>query len=125
MHDSDRLFVDLQPPAGGLQRLQRSLANDHADSNPHRLRLAFGGALAVSLLMLGILLPGIVSQHQQTRELRSAVHAAMEPPANGIQVRDGAALELSSGNPEVRLYLVQSSIAPGQSAHDGVTHHEP
>lgn len=125
MHDSNRLFTDLQPPAGGLQRLQRSLARSHADSNRRRLRLAFGGALAVSLLMLGTLLPGIISQQQQTRELRSALRAAMATPANGIQVTGGAAIELSSENPEVRLYLVQSSLASAPSAHADATHDQP
>jgi hypothetical protein len=108
MNESSRLFADLQPLDGGLQRLQRTI--DHRAGNAHRSgwRLA-ASAFAMSLLALAWLLPGVVAQHRQTAALVSAMRAAVAPPANGIEVVDGAAIELPSGQTNVRLYLVQSS----------------
>lgn len=109
MHDSNRLFVDLKPPAGGLQRLQASLAITRHSTRPRRLRLATGAALAMSVLMLTWLLPGIIARQRQTTALTSALRAAIAPATHGIRVVDGAALELPSNDPDVRLYLVQSA----------------
>ncbi|MEO8859660.1 MAG: hypothetical protein ABI343_21950 [Burkholderiaceae bacterium] len=116
MPDSNRLFIDLSPPPGGLQRLQHRVAgNDHA-AGRRRLWIPVGAAFATSLLVLVSLLPGVIARQQQTDKLISALHESLAPPADGIQVVDGAALELPSGNSEVRLYLVQSA-AP--TPHDG------
>jgi hypothetical protein len=114
MHDSNRLFVDLKPPAGGLQRLQGSLSTLHHGTLHHGthqrgLRLAAGVVLAMSVLMTIWQLPGVIVRQQQTAALTSALHVAIAPPAHGIQVTDGAALELPSNDPNVRLYLVQSA----------------
>jgi hypothetical protein len=109
MHDANRLFVDLKPPAGGLQRLQGSLSTLHHGTHQRGLRLAAGVVLAVSVLMTIWQLPGVIVRQQQTAALTSALHAAIAPPAHGIQLIDGAALELPSNDPNVRLYLVQSA----------------
>lgn len=124
MHDANPLFVDLQPPAGGLQRLQRSLASTHAVDGKRRLRFVFGSALAVSLLALALasLLPGTIARQQRTHALRLAMQAAVAPPTNGIQVSHGAAIELANGNPSVRLYLVQTISVP---AHHGKDPNQP
>ena len=118
MHDSNPLFVDLQPPAGGLQRLQRSLASKHVVAVSHRLRFVSGSALALSLLVLATLLPGTIAQQQRTDALRSAMQTAVAPPTNGIQVSHGAAIELANGNPGVRLYLVQTTSMPAHHDSD-------
>ncbi|OOG59562.1 hypothetical protein [Rhodanobacter sp. C03] len=109
MHESDRLFIDLQPPPDGLQRLQRTIANRSDGTRRHSLRLAGAGAFAMFLLALAWLLPGVIARHRETTELMSALHAAVTPPTDGIQVVDGAAIELPSGQAGVRLYLVQSA----------------
>jgi hypothetical protein len=110
MHDSDHFFIDLSPPPGGLQRLQRRLAgSDHATGWRRRLWLPIGAAFATSLLVLATLLPGVVARQQQTNRLISALHESIAPPAHGLRVVDGAAIELPSGNADVRLYLVQST----------------
>ena len=118
MHDSNSLFVDLQPPAGGLLRLQQSLARNHAVASQRRLRFMFGSALAVSLLVLASLLPGTIARHQRTDALRSAMQAAVAFPTNGIQITHGAAIELAHGNPSVRLYLVQTTSVPAHHDRD-------
>ena len=109
MHESDRLFIDLQPPPGGLQRLQRTIANRSDGTRKRSLRVAGAGAFAMSLLALAWLLPGVIARHRETTALMSALHAAVTPPTDGIQVVDGAAIELPSGQAGVRLYLVQSA----------------
>lgn len=111
MHDPDRLFIDLPPPPGGLQRLQRSLAAGNQVTRRRGFWIPIGAALASSLLALATLLPGVIARQQQTDRLISALHESIAPPAHGIRVVDGAAIELPSGNPAVRLYLVQS-VAP-------------
>ena len=109
MHESDHLFIDLQPPPGGLQRLQRTVANPSDRRRRHSLRFAGASAFAMSLLALAWLLPGVIARHRETTELVSALRAAVTPPTDGIQVVDGAAIELPSGQTGVRLYLVQSA----------------
>jgi hypothetical protein len=109
MPDSDPLFIDLQPPPGGLQRLQRTVANPSSGTRRRSLRVAGAGAFAMSMLALAWLLPGAITRHRETTELVSALHAAVTPPTDGIQVVDGAAIELPSGQTGVRLYLVQSA----------------
>ncbi len=118
MHDSNPLFADLKPPAGGLQRLQQSLARSHVVASNRRLRLVLGGALAASLLVLASLLPDTIARQQRTDALRSAMHAALAPPTNGIQIINGAAIELVDGNPGVRLYLVQTASVATHSDRD-------
>lgn len=113
MHDSDHLFVELSPPPGGLRRLQRSLAASDRVARRWQLRIPIGAALATSLLVLAVLLPGVIAQQQQTNRLISVLHASIAPPVDGIHVVDGAAIELPSGNPVVRLYLVQSAAHAG------------
>lgn len=118
MHESDRLFVDLQPPPGGLQRLQRSLTHRSRDVHQRGLRFAGAGAFAMSLLALAWLLPGVIARHRETTELASALRDAVAQPANGIQVVDGAAIELPSGQAGVRLYLVQSATSPARTSRN-------
>ncbi len=117
MHDDNRLFVELQPPAGGLLRLQQSLTHPHRSMRQRGLRLAAGFVLAVSVLMTIWQLPGVIVRQQQTAALTSALRAAIAPPAHDIQLIDGASLELPSNDPNVRLYLVQSagSHAPAEN----------
>lgn len=108
MSDCNRLFVDLSPPPGGLQRLQHSLAaRNHVNRRRGRW-IPLGAALTICLLLV-TLLPGVIARQQLTHRLVSAVHASITPPKHGIRIIDGAALELPSGNSEVRLYLVQSA----------------
>ncbi|WP_426690283.1 hypothetical protein [Rhodanobacter ginsengiterrae] len=109
MHDSSRLFVELTPPTGGLLRLQRSLADSHRTTHRWQRWIPLGAALAASLLTLASLLPGVITRQLQTRQLISAMQASIAPSATGIRVVDGAALELPSANPDVRLYLMQSA----------------
>jgi hypothetical protein len=109
MHKSNHLFIDLQSPPGGLQRLQRTIANRSDGTRRRSLCVAGAGAFAMSLLALAWLLPDAVARHRETTELASALRAAVTPTADGIQVVDGAAIELPSGQAGVRLFLVQSA----------------
>lgn len=115
MHESDHLLINLQPPPGGLQRLQRTLANRSHVARQRSIRVAGAGAFAMSLLALAWLLPGVIARHRETTELVSALHAAVTPPIDGIQVVDGAAIELPSGQAGVRLYLVQSASSAART----------
>ncbi|QRP64380.1 hypothetical protein I6J77_02645 [Rhodanobacter sp. FDAARGOS 1247] len=111
MSEPIRLFLDLPVPPGGLERLQRRLAADHRTARRHVRWLPAGAAFASGVLLLAILLPGAITRQRQTDQLTAALHAAIAPPPGGIRVVDGAALELPSGDPAVRLYLVQAASA--------------
>lgn len=109
MHEAEHLFIELQPPGGGLLRLQQRLAQQAGRRHPRHFGLVMPAALALVALTLLVMLPGMIAQRHRTATLTSAVQAAVAPPANGIEVVDGAALALPSGNPEVKIYLVQSA----------------
>lgn len=108
MHESKGLFAELSPPAGGLLRLQRSIADHRRVDHQWQRRIPLGAALAASLLLVS-LLPGVIAQRQQTQQLISAMQASIAPSFPGIRVVDGAAIELPSTNPDIRVYLVQSA----------------
>ena len=110
MHESGHLFIELPPPPGGLQRLQRRLDNHARRRQRPALRIA-ASALALSVLVLALasLLPARVAQHQRSAKLASALRAAIAIPVSGIRVTDGAAIELPSGQADVRVYLMQST----------------
>lgn len=114
MRALEHLLPDLEPPAGGLQRLQQRIARQPSAS-AHRWprRTAWATALALPLLALAIWLPPRLAQQQRTHAVLDALRQglATDVPANGIRVTDGAAVELPSGQANVRLYLVQS-VAP-------------
>ncbi|WEN15995.1 hypothetical protein PY254_04800 [Rhodanobacter sp. AS-Z3] len=109
MHDSDRLFVELSPPPGGLQRLQRRLAINPPRPRQRNHWVPLGAALATGLLVLATWLPGVIAQQQQTHRLISALHASIATPVEDLQVTHGAAIALPSGDPAVQLYLVISA----------------
>lgn len=112
MPDPTRLFLDLPAPPGGLERLQRRLASARRAPARRARWLPVGAAFASGVLLLATLLPGAITRQRRTDRLIATLHEAIAPPADGIRVVDGAALELPSGNPTVRLYLVQSVAAP-------------
>jgi hypothetical protein len=111
MRELEALLPDLEPPAGGLARLQRrTQANQRARHAPHSAwwSLAFGaGALALLTLTW---LPGFVAHQQRTAALTRALQQvlAAPPPVDGIRVVHGAALQLPGAQANVRIYLVQS-----------------
>lgn len=107
MSDSDRLFIELEPLAGGLMRLQRHVAASYPSQSQRRWQLA--GAFAVAAVLVGCLwLPATVTQRRHNAELVRALRQAMAPSASGLQVFDGAAIELPSGQADVRIYFVQT-----------------
>ena len=113
MTESDRLFIDLRPPSGGLQRLQRTLAHPAHRTRPWGWRLA-AGAVALSILVQAWQVPGVIARQQQTATLTAAARTALAAPTSGIRIVDGAAIELPSGQPNVRLYLVQTAAVAGR-----------
>jgi hypothetical protein len=92
------------PPPGGLLRLQGAIAT-------RRPREQFAWrwlATVASLVLLALLLPLWMSRRDDSLDnaLRQAL--ANRSPGDMVQVRDGAALAVPSGHPNVRIYLVQS-----------------
>lgn len=112
MRELERLLPDLEPPAGGLQHLQQHIGGQRA-ARTHRWpqRMAWAVALALPLLAVVIWLPPQLARQQRTHAMVDALRQglASDLPANGIRVTDGAAIELPSGQANVRLYLVQSA----------------
>ncbi len=111
MRELSDLLPDLKPPPGGLARLQQRIARPpHAAHRPWRLGL---GTLALGMLALALILPGLIARQRESASLRDALRQTLAPsiPDQGIRVMHGAALELPSTQPDVRIYLVQADAA--------------
>lgn len=113
MHELERLLPMLEPPPGGLARLQRRLGAAATARLSRRPAFAWLTASALCLLTLALLLPPHLAQQRRDKALAVALrHAlAMDLPASGIRVDHGTAIAVPSGQPDVRLYLVRSSAA--------------
>lgn len=114
MRELADLLPELAPPAGGLQRLQQRIATPtHAPllSPPRRFGLS---VLALGTLVLALALPSFIARQLSTEALTATLRQALMPPSGGIQVANGAALELSSAQPNVRIYLIQTSESLNQ-----------
>lgn len=110
MRELESLLPNLDPPAGGLARLQRYVAAHPRARPPLRIRWALAVAACVPLVVVAVWLPQWVAHRQQVDALVSALRENLAPtPAEGIRVAHGAAIELPSGQANVRLYLVQSA----------------
>lgn len=107
MHEPTVPLPELTPPPGGLERLRQRV---EAGRGRRRSRWVGYAAGACGLVMLAlVLLPGWLQRQRAREELAQAVRQAVQPVGLGeLQVVDGAALALESGQPGVRLYLVQS-----------------
>lgn len=106
MHELERLLPTLEPPPGGFARLQRRVAiRQPGWTWPPRWAWAATSAIIAVAVVSVVWLPSWVAQQKQ---------AAVFTSENGIRVVDGAAIELPSGQSNVRLYLVQS-IPPAEA----------
>ena len=112
MRELDDLLPTLQPPAGGLARLQRRIVSQ--EKHQHRFRItdwAWAATACTALAVAAVFIQPWVARQQRTHALATALHAAMTPGqrGSGIRVVDGAAIQLPSGQANVRLYLVQTA----------------
>lgn len=114
MHEPHALLPWLEPPGGGLRRLQAAIS-EQPDSAPHRhrsRRLALiGTGLAMTMTVGATVLPGIWHRQQQSRAFTAAIAAALADPKQDIVVADGAALAIHSGRPDIRVYLVTTRVS--------------
>ncbi len=108
----------LEPPPGGLARLIGSIESTRARNFQLRPRFAFaavGATLAIAAVC-GVALHA----HWNSPEyrLRNAIEAALRPAADGpgIQVENGAALEIPSADPNVRIYWIAQLPAATKQA---------
>lgn len=112
MREFERLLPTIEPPAGGLARLQRRIASRAKSEPVFRVsRWAWAATACATLAVAAILIQPWVARQQRTHALAAALRTAMAPdqPSGGIRVIDGAAIEMPSGQSNVRLYLVQST----------------
>jgi hypothetical protein len=114
MRELECLLPELNPPPGGLIRLQRSLRTRREPARTRNWRRLPAAAGACALAMLALAwLPTFISHQHQADALTKALlqTVAPSPLANGIRVDDGAALPLSSGQANTRVYLIASAPA--------------
>ena len=98
----------LDPPAGGLTRLVDAIESSRARSLRLRPRFALigVGATAAAVAVFGLALQ--IQRNSPQHRLRSALEAALSPGTEGagIRVDNGAAVEIPSANPNVRMYWI-------------------
>lgn len=112
MRELDPILPTLEPPAAGLERLQRRIAApQRRPRNKYSPRWAWATALVVPVLVLAIWIPQRVAHQQRIHATTATLQQALlpQPLTNGIHVTDGGAIELPSGQADVRLYLVQTA----------------
>ncbi|HWG10580.1 MAG TPA: hypothetical protein VN693_03670 [Rhodanobacteraceae bacterium] len=112
MRELETLLPLLEPPPGGLARLQQKIAkrrhpSEQVSGRSHRRTWNTALAAMVATAICVALVPHWVLQRRQTAMIAAALRRDVLP-VNGIRVLNGAAIELPSGQPDVRLYLVQS-----------------
>lgn len=109
MRELQHAWRELEPPGGGLQRLQQAI---EARNKPARRHSSFAlGALTCSalvMMLIVLVLPSMAEKQKRTAALLDAMQKNVALGAQGIHVDHGAALELPSGQANVRLYLIQS-----------------
>lgn len=109
MRELEHILPTLEPAPDGLARLQRAIA---ANRHPTPKAWAWAGAaLAIPALALAIWIPRQLTEKQRVDALSAALQQAVANASSGTDIRvdHGAAIRLPSGQPNVRLYLVQSS----------------
>ena len=107
MPDSPLPFIDYPPPPGGLHQLQQTLADKTVPEAPWGRRAAVAAVFALVAWAL-CLAPGWWAQQRRDQQLADALQQAPAPRRTTIEVANGAAIALPSGQSNVRLYLVQS-----------------
>jgi|GEM_PF-2298691 len=109
MTDTNLLGPELEPPHGGLARLQKAV--DHKRRSP-TLRggywLATG--LAAGLILFAVFVPGRNPGQQRIHE---AVESALTA-STSTHFKDAAYTEIPSQNQDVRILLVGSLSPPQQ-----------
>lgn len=108
MRELERLFPDLAPPVGGLARLQQSIAVARHPAPRVQSRWAIAIAVCAVAAITVATLPPWIARRQRTESIVQALRPVAAPSSNDIKVANGAAIELPSGQAEVRLYLVQT-----------------
>lgn len=113
MRELESLLPDLEPPAGGLARLQRSIVSKRRRMRAPGWRWAWAAVVCVLVAIVTSWLPQWAVRQQRTHAMLEALgeRVSPRPPAGGIRVAHGAAIELPSGQADVRLYLVQAASA--------------
>jgi uncharacterized protein (DUF58 family) len=94
----------LDPPPGGLPRLIAAIGSDRS---PSRFLYALGLATAAALIA------GIAIERPPSRaqNIRAALESALEQRGR-VYVENGAALELPTSRPDVRMFIVAQIPPP-------------
>jgi ferric-dicitrate binding protein FerR (iron transport regulator) len=111
MRELDHLLHELDPPPGGLQRLQQAVDayDSSARRRPHRAMIVALSCGAMVVMLVAWRLPALLATRQYTAMLLDAMQQAVPPDHDGIRVKNGSALELPSGQPNARVYLVETT----------------
>jgi len=111
----------LDPPVGGLARLIDAVETTRASRSHWRPAFALFGASSVAVFGAALGLAWQVHHSSPESRFRQALEAALRPAtaAQGIQVENGAALEIPSADPNVRIYwIAQLPIAASERRQD-------
>lgn len=118
MRELEDWFPVLQPPAGGLARLERRIASRAASRRAPFVRWQAWAAVACAAIAITVVaFSPWLGQRRRTAALTAALMDTMtpQPLARRIRVTNGDAIELPSGQSNVRLYLVQSAPRVAQA----------
>ncbi|HEX6833543.1 MAG TPA: hypothetical protein VF132_08415 [Rudaea sp.] len=100
MNDNDPWHELLDPPSDGLPRLVASVQR-RRPRVPRPVLVAAASLAACALIAITAIMHRADSQHRFDRALRAAL--AVD---DSVRVVDGAALELPSARPDVRVFVV-------------------
>lgn len=111
MRELAHLLPDMTPPPGGLARLQQSIASTRDRTHAPRTRWAWPAVACLVGAAFVVWAPRWFVQTQHAQAIVEALEqgVSLKSPMDGIRVAHGAAIELPSGQANVRLYLVQSA----------------
>jgi hypothetical protein len=107
MSELERWLPVLQPPAGGMQRLQRAMMKQHREPMQSLRWPALASAMTASVVLAAMLWI-VPAQTPSPDRVATALDEVASHPARRVRVVEGDAIEVRQAEAGVRVFLVMS-----------------